>query len=168
MIIAMVLCLIKEQRGQPQTKRVSITASVIDICRPAHSNVDGDSSIVVPQRPREAFLSCKIASLVLLTRSHPHSCCVALARQPSPDIRLVSRFEDTSRSSQQTGSHGSPGLAKLDLDLEAQLWKPSREKRNAKAERPYSPFCDSTPVELPISPPPSYSQINKSLLVAAL
>jgi hypothetical protein len=67
MIIAMVLCLIKEQRSQLQSKRVSVTAPVIDICRPAHSNVDGDSGIAVPQRPREAFLPCKIASLVLLT-----------------------------------------------------------------------------------------------------
>lgn len=60
--ITMALCFIRAQRDQPQSKRVSVITPVIDICRPAHSNVDRDSRIVAPQRPREALLSCKTAT----------------------------------------------------------------------------------------------------------
>lgn len=60
-LITMVLCLTKERQRRPQSKRVSVIAPVIDICRPAHSNVDRDSRIEAPQRPREAILSCKTA-----------------------------------------------------------------------------------------------------------
>lgn len=49
------------------------------------------------------------------------------------------------------------------LNIEAQSWEPIKEKRGAKAEPSY-PFS----VELPISPPPSYSQIDKSPLVSVL
>jgi len=143
-LITMVLCLTKERRRQPQSKRVSVIAPVIDICRPAHSNVDRDSRIEAPQRPREAILS---------------------SRQPSPGIRAVTRYEDTSR---RIGSYVPSGPVKTDLDLEAQLWKPSREKRNAKAGRSHTPSHISPSVGLPLSPPPSYSQIDRCLLVAAV
>jgi hypothetical protein len=60
----------------------------------------------------------------------------------------------------------------MDLDLEAQIWIPSRAKKNVKAKRSHalthiSPSVE-LPVALPVSPPPSYSQIHKSILVAAL
>ena len=57
--ITMALCFIRAQRDQPQSKRISVITPVIDICRPAHSNVDRDSRIVAPQRPCEALISCK-------------------------------------------------------------------------------------------------------------
>jgi len=90
------------------------------------------------------------------------------ARQPSPGIPVVSRYEDTSRWTGSTGSRSLSGSAKMDLDLEAQTWKPSREKKNVKAKRSHALSHIFPSVELPISPPPSYSQIDKSILVAAL
>jgi len=138
-IFTMALCLIGEHRSQTREKRGSVTAPVIDICRPAHSNGERDSYMAEPQWPREAYLS---------------------AWQPSPGFRVVPRHDDTLR---RTGLHDPSGRAISDLTLEAQSWKPTREKRYTKAE-PSRPFS----VELPISPPPSYSQIDKSLLVSVL
>lgn len=59
--------------------------------------------------------------------------------------------------------HGPSGRVISVLNIEAQSWEPIKEKRGAKAEPSY-PFS----VELPISPPPSYSQIDKSPLVSVL
>jgi hypothetical protein len=164
-VLAMTLYLIRERRGRPQSKRVSVATPVIDICSPAHSNVDRDSRLVVPQRPREVLLSCKTTA-----PCSPESLVSPLtspfeARQPSPSIRVVSRYENTS---QQAESYGPSGPANIDLDLEAQSWRPSKEKKNVKAERSYFPSPISPSAGLPISPPPSYSQIDRSLLVAVL
>jgi hypothetical protein len=59
MIIIMALCLIGEHRGQTREKRGSVTTPVIDICRLSHSDVERDSCMAEPQRPREAYLSSK-------------------------------------------------------------------------------------------------------------
>ena len=58
-IFTMALCLIGEHRSQTREKRGSVTAPVIDICRPAHSNGERDSYMAEPQWPREAYLSGK-------------------------------------------------------------------------------------------------------------
>ena len=62
-----------------------------------------------------------------------------------------------------TRLHGPSGSVISVLDLEAQSWKPTMEKRSEKGE-PSRPLS----IELPISPPPSYSQIDKSVLVSVL
>ncbi|KAH9965452.1 hypothetical protein BC827DRAFT_857759 [Russula dissimulans] len=144
MMITMALYSIGVQRGHTQKQRVSVAMPVIDICRPAPSNVDQNSRIAEPQQPQEAYLP---------------------PRQPSPSARTASRHEETLRL---TGLHSLSDPARLHLDLEAQPWKPTRDKKNVKAELFHLPSCASPPLELPISPPPSYSQIDKSLLVVAL
>ena len=90
------------------------------------------------------------------------------ARQPSPGIPTASRYSDASRHTGSTGSCSPSGSAKMDLDLESQIWKPSREKKNVKTKRSHALSHIFPSVELPISPPPSYSQIDKSILVAGL
>ncbi|KAI0002266.1 hypothetical protein BJV74DRAFT_794037 [Russula compacta] len=102
----------------------------------------------------------------VLPSSLPHRCLhLAKARQLSLSIRVVPRYEDSLR---WTELYNPSGHTKSDLDLEAQSWKPAREKKIANAERSHSPSLSTPSVELPNSPPPSYSQIDKSLLVAAL
>jgi len=159
--ITMVLRFIRAQRVQPQSKRVSVIKPVIDICRPVHSNV--------PQRPLEALLSCNAAtSGSCPPKSLPTSLMLLpKARQPSPGIPTVPRYNDNSRRTGSTGSCSPFGSANMDLDLEAQIRKPSREKKNVKAKRSHALSQISPSVELPTSPPPSYSQIDKSILVAA-
>jgi len=144
MMITMALYSIGVQRSHTKKQRVSVAMPVIDICRPAPSNVDQNSRIAEPQQPQEVYLS---------------------PRQPSPSARTASRHEETLRL---TGLHCPSNPARFHLDLEAQSWKFTRDKKNAKAELSHLPSCVSPPLELPISPPPSYSQIDKSLLVAAL
>lgn len=78
--IAMALCFIRAQRDRYQSKRVSIFTPVIDICRPTHSNVDRDSRVVAPQRPREALLSCKAATPCSPESLHPAN---ATAKSPA-------------------------------------------------------------------------------------
>ncbi|KAI0001016.1 hypothetical protein BJV77DRAFT_256358 [Russula vinacea] len=116
--ITIAVCLIGEHRDQTREKRGSVITPVMNICRLAHSNIERGACMAEPQQPCEAYLS---------------TC------QPSSGIRVVSRHEDTRR----TGSRGPSGHG---LDLEAQSWKPTWERRNANAEksRPFS-------VELPIS-----------------
>jgi hypothetical protein len=163
----MALRFIRTQRVEPQSKRVSIIKPVIDICRPAHSNVDRNLRIVAPQRPLEALLSCNAAtSGSCPPKSLPTPpMLLPKARQPSPGIPTVPRYDDSSR---RTGSCSPSGSAKVDLDLEAQIRKPSRENKNVKAKRSHALPHISPSVELPVSPPPSYSQIDRSILVVGL
>lgn len=92
MIIAMVLCLIRDQRGH--TRRMRVSTSVIDICRPVRSDVNRDDSCMAePQRPREAHLSSRTptaCSPEFLTSSliAPFQSSAALPQYPrSPKIR---------------------------------------------------------------------------------
>lgn len=163
---------IRAQRVQPQNKRVSVIKPVIDICRPAHSNVGWNLRIVAPQRPLEALLSCNAAtSGSCPPKSLPTSLMPVLlpkSRQPSPGIPTVPRYDDNSRRTGLTGLCSPSRSAKMDLDFEAQIWIPSRAKKNVKAKRSHALTHISPSVELPVSPPPSYSQIDETILVAAL
>ena len=153
-IITVALCLTWKRRDQTRESRGFVTTPVIDICRPARSSVERRSCVTEPHRPPEAYLSCKTAS------SPEPSPLIepAKAWQSSSSIRAVSKPEDLSW---RTRLHMPSGYVISALDLEAQSWKPTMEKRKEKAEssRPLS-------VELPISPPPSYSQIDRSMLVS--
>ena len=155
-IITVALWLTREHRDQTRESRGSVTTPVIDICRLARSSVDSErqSCVTEPHRPPEAYLPRK-------TASSPNSSSLiepAKAWQSSSSIRVVSKHED---ALWRTGL--SSGYVISALDLEAQSWKPTMEKSNGKTEssRPLS-------VELPISPPPSYSQIDRSVLVSVL
>jgi hypothetical protein len=153
-IIIIALCLTRKHRVQTRESRGSVTTPVIDICRPARSSVERQSCVAEPHRPPEAYLSSK-------TASSPNSSPLiepAKAWQSSSSIRVVSTHED---ALWRTGLHRPSDYAISAFDLEAQSWKSTVEKRNGKAEssRPLS-------VELPISPPPSYSQIDRSVLVS--
>lgn len=151
-IITVALCLTRKYRGQTQERRGSVTTPVIDICRLTRLSVERQSCVAEPHRPPEAYLSSKTGfSLNSSPLIEP-----AKAWQSSSSTRVASKHGD---ALWRTGLHSyviSP------LDLEAQLWKPTMEKRNGKTE-PSRPL----PVELPISPPPSYSQIDRSVLVSA-
>jgi hypothetical protein len=159
-IISVALCLTRKHRGQTRERRGSVTTPVIDICRLARSSVERQSCVTEPHRPPEAYLSSKTASSPDSSRLI-ESAKAANAWKSSSSIRVVSEHEDTLW---RTGLHRPSGYAisALSLDLEAQSWKPTMEKRNGKAE-PSRPLS----VELPISPPPSYSQIDRSVLVSA-
>jgi hypothetical protein len=153
-IITVALCLTRKHRGQTRERRCSVTTPVIDICRLARSSVERQSCVAEPHRPPEAYVSSK-------TASSPNSSPLiesAKAWQSSSSIRVVSEHEDTLW---RTGLHRPFGYVMSALDLEAQSWKPTTEKRKAEPSRPLS-------VELPISPPPSYSQIDRSVLVSVL
>ncbi|KAF8504653.1 hypothetical protein F5888DRAFT_771391 [Russula emetica] len=136
-IITVALCLTRKHRGQTRERGGSVTTPVIDICRLARSSVERQSRVTEPHRPPEAYLS---------------------TWQSSSSIRVVSIHEDALR---RPGLHRLSGYVISAVDLEAQSWKPTTEKRNGKAE-PSRPLS----VELPISPPPSYSQIDRSVLVS--
>jgi hypothetical protein len=155
-IIAVALCLTWKDRCQTRERRGSVTTPVIDICRLARSSVERQSCVAEPHRPPEAYISSKGAS-------SPNSSPLiepAKAWQSSSSIRVVSKHEDALR---WTGLHRPSGYVISALDLEAQScdWKLTMEKRNGKAE-PSRPLS----VDLPISPPPSYSQIDRSVLVS--
>jgi len=152
-IITVALCLTRKHRGQTRERPGSVTTPVIDIRRLARSSVERQSCVAEPHRPPEAYLSSK-------TATSPNSSPPiepANAWQSASSIGVVSKHED---ALWQTGLHRPSGYVISTLDLEAQLWKPTM-KRNGKAElsRPLS-------VELPTSPPPSYSQIDGSVLVS--
>jgi len=136
-IITIALCLTRKHRCQTRETRGSVTTPVIDICRLARSSVERQSCVAEPHRPPEAYIS---------------------TWQSSSSIRVVSKHEDALG---RTGLHRPSCYVISALDLEAQSWRPTVEKRNGKTEwsRPLS-------VELPISPPPSYSQIDRSVLVS--
>jgi hypothetical protein len=153
-IITIALCLTRKHRCQTRETRGSVTTPVIDICRLARSSVERQSCVAEPHRPPEAYISSKAAS-------SPNSSPLiepVKAWQSSSSIRVVSKHEDALG---RTGLHRPSCYVISALDLEAQSWRPTVEKRNGKTEwsRPLS-------VELPISPPPSYSQIDRSVLVS--
>jgi hypothetical protein len=153
-VITIALWLTRKHRVQTRESRGSVTTPVIDICRLARSSVERQSCVAEPHRPPEAYLSSK-------TASSPNSSPLiepAKAWQSSSSIRVVSTHDD---ALQRTGLHRPFDYVISAFDLEAQSWKPTMGKRNENAEtsRPLS-------VELPISPPPSYSQIDRSVLVS--
>jgi len=127
MMIAMALYGIGARRGHTQKQRVSVAMPVIDICRLAPSNVDQNSCIPEPQQPQDVYLP---------------------PRQPSPSARTASRYEETLRL---TGLRSPSDTARLHLDLEAQSWKPAREKKNAKAELSHF-FLHPSPLGAPNFP----------------
>ena len=153
-IITVALCLTRKHRGQTRERRGSLTMPIFDICRPARSSVERQSCVAEPHRPPEVYLSSKIAS------SPNFSSLINLPKawQSSSSIKVVSKHEDVLW---RTGLHRPSGYEISALDLEAQSWKPTMEKRNGEAE-PSHPLS----IELPISPPPSYSQIDRSVLVS--
>jgi len=147
-IISVALCLTRKYRGQAREKRGSVTTPVIDICR------ERQSCVAEPHRPPEVYLSSKTASSPISSPLIEP----AKAWQSSSSIRTVSKHED---ELWRTGLHRPSGYVPISaLDLEAQSWEPTIQKRIGKAE-PSRPLS----VELPISPPPSYSQIDRSVLV---
>lgn len=154
MIITVALYLTQKPRGPTRERRGSATTSVIDICRLTRSSVERQSCVAEPHRPPEAYRSSTTTS------SPDYSRLIepAKAWQSSSSIGVVSKHED---ALWRTGLHKPSGYVVIALDLEAQSWKPTMEKINAKAELPRS-----LSVELPISPPPSYSQIDRSVLVS--
>jgi hypothetical protein len=78
----MVLCFIEKQRGHTQEKRASVNVPVIDICRPAPSNVDQDSYMAEPQRPRLAYLSSETPTLKI--PPFPADCTLPKFGNPLP------------------------------------------------------------------------------------
>lgn len=154
-IIIIVLCLTRKHRVQTRESRDSVATPVMDICHPARSSVERRSCVAEePHRPPEAYLSSK-------TTSSPDSSPLiepAKAWQSFSSIRVVSTHED---ALWRTGLHRPSDYAISAFDIEAQSWKSTVEKRNGKAESSH-PLS----VELPISPPPSYSQIDRSVLVS--
>lgn len=153
-IITIALCQTRKHRCQTRKMRGSVTTPVIDICRLARSSVERQSCVAEPHRPPEAYISSKAAS-------SPNSSLLiepVKARQSSSSIRVISKHEDALGP---TGLHRPSGYVISALDLEAQSWRPTMEKQNGKAE-PSRPLS----IELPISPPPSYSQIDRSVLVS--
>jgi hypothetical protein len=166
-IITVALCLTRGQtrerresskdcalRGRETGWRGSVTTPVIDICRLTRSSVERQSCVTEPHRPPEAYLSSTTAS----SPNYSRLINPAKAWQSSSSIRVVSKHED---ALWPTGLHRPSGYVISALDLEAQSWKPTMEKINGKVEPP-RPLS----VELPISPPPSYSQIDRSVLVS--
>ena len=159
-VVTMAVFLIDDQRGQTHKKRVFVSGLVIDICRPENERVDEDRCVSDPQRPCEAFLSCKTSSnysTVLFDAD-----CAHIARRPSSGNRVVARYEG---STSQMGLQDPVHCAERDLDLEAQSLKPKREKRDIKDMRSHTLSCASLFVEVPVSPPPSYSYARNSPLV---
>lgn len=150
-IVTVALWLTWKHRGQTRERQGSVTTPVIDISRPTRFGVERQSCVAEPRQPPEAYLSSK-------TGFSPNSFPLigpAKAWPSSSSIRVASKHGD---ALWQTGLHSyviSP------LDLEAQSWKPTMQKRNGKTE-----LSRSLPIELPISPPPSYSQIDRSVLVS--
>jgi hypothetical protein len=71
-VVLMAVLSVGEQRGQTHKNRVFIPGPVMDIRRPEHEHVDEDRCVSEPQRPCEAFLSCKTSSTYLF--NYPTRC----------------------------------------------------------------------------------------------
>lgn len=81
-VVTTPLCSIVKQRGQTYKKRASVSALVMDICRPEDLRLDGDLCVAEPQRPSDAYLSSKTSTTYLFDCLTPADYALLKLRNP--------------------------------------------------------------------------------------